>query len=95
MTIDPAGSGRVAAQHAESLAQRDSTPGAAKDSTSSSSDRSDRVELSDEGRALASSQDIFQSDPARVAQIQSRIADGSYHTAEVAERIAERLVNEA
>ncbi|MGI9628900.1 MAG: flagellar biosynthesis anti-sigma factor FlgM [Longimicrobiales bacterium] len=58
---------------------------------SETAQRADQVEISTEGRALSASQEL---DSARLEQIQQRLADGTYHTAEVAERIAVRLLSE-
>ena len=94
MKIDPVGTDRIAAKQAERLSKPESDEQGQAAPLEAAPNRGDSVELSDEGRSLSSSTDIFQTDPARVAQIQARIADGSYHSPEVAERIAQRLAVE-
>ena len=58
-------------------------------------DRSDKVEISDAGRALAArdgdeSQGL---DPARAARIRGRILSGAYDTLEVVDAVARRLLD--
>ena len=61
----------------------------------SSSDRSDKVQISDAGRALAARGDTAQSvglDPARAARIRQRVLSGAYDTLEVVDAVARRLL---
>jgi len=65
-------------------------------STTSSPDRSDRVEISNAGRALAArTDDVAKSslDPARAAVIRGRVMSGAYDTLEVVDAVARRLLN--
>ena len=58
-------------------------------------DRSDKVEISDAGRALAA-RDGDESkglDPARAARIRGRILSGAYDTLEVVDAVARRLLD--
>ena len=58
-------------------------------------DRSDKVEISDAGRALAA-RDGDQAtglDPARAARIRGRILSGAYDTLEVVDAVARRLLD--
>ncbi|HEY4304004.1 MAG TPA: hypothetical protein VGM82_06035 [Gemmatimonadaceae bacterium] len=62
------------------------------------SDRSDKVEISDAGRALAArggqeAQSSSGLDPARADQIRGRILSGAYDTLEVVDTVARRLVD--
>jgi negative regulator of flagellin synthesis FlgM len=62
----------------------------------SSVDRSDKVEISDAGRALAareSGPDSAGLDPARSARIRGRILSGAYDTLEVVDALARRLLD--
>jgi len=67
--------------------------------TPSSTDRSDRVEISDAGRALAArGGDVDASssaglDPVRAARIRSRVLSGAYDTLEVVDATARRLLD--
>lgn len=57
--------------------------------------RSDKVEISDAGRALAA-RDGEQStglDPARAARIRGRVLSGAYDTLEVVDAVARRLLD--
>jgi negative regulator of flagellin synthesis FlgM len=61
-------------------------------------DRSDRVEISDAGRALAArdrdpAQQSTGLDPARAEQIRGRILSGAYDTLEVVDAVARRLLD--
>jgi hypothetical protein len=61
----------------------------------SSSDRSDKVQISDAGRALAArdgdrtSTDL---DPARAASVRQLVLNGAYDTVEVVDAVARRLL---
>ena len=70
-----------------------STEGEASDETRRV-DRSDRVELSHEGRALAAKlggqKEVF--DAGRAAEIRARIDSGVYNDPSVAEQVARRLM---
>jgi negative regulator of flagellin synthesis FlgM len=82
---------------------RSSTPATAADaivrsvnSVPSSSDRSDRVSISDAGRALAARDGATESaglDPARAARIRERVLSGAYDTLEVVDAVARRLLD--
>jgi negative regulator of flagellin synthesis FlgM len=59
-------------------------------------ERSDKVEISDAGRALAARTDGTDSaglDPARAARIRGRILSGAYDTLEVVDAVARRLLD--
>ena len=63
--------------------------------TPSSNDRSDKVQISDAGRALAArdgdraSADL---DPARAASVRQLVLSGAYDTVEVVDAVARRLL---
>jgi negative regulator of flagellin synthesis FlgM len=62
----------------------------------SGADRSDKVQISDAGRALAARSDKAESsslDPARAARIRGRILSGAYDTLEVVDAVARRLLD--
>jgi hypothetical protein len=68
--------------------------------TPSSTDRSDTVQISDAGRALAARDggdtDVTSStglDPARTASIRGRVLSGAYDTLEVVDAMARRLLD--
>src|SRR4051812_2768065 len=69
--------------------------------TPSAADRSDRVEISDAGRALAardgdgaaSATGAGSLDPARAARIRGRILSGAYDTLEVVDAVSRRLLD--
>jgi negative regulator of flagellin synthesis FlgM len=68
--------------------------------TPSSTDKSDKVQISDAGRALAArakggSDSVSQSslDPAKADRIRSRILSGAYDTVEVVDAVARRLIS--
>lgn len=77
-----------AAETAESDAARSVNP------TPSSTDRSDKVSISDAGRALAARDggEAKSLDPARVATIRDRVLSGAYDTLEVVDAVARRLL---
>lgn len=58
-------------------------------------DRSDKVEISDAGRALAARDGDQASplDPARAARIRGRVLSGAYDTLEVVDAVARRLLD--
>jgi negative regulator of flagellin synthesis FlgM len=58
-------------------------------------DRSDKVEISDAGRALAArdGEETRGLDPARAARIRGRILSGAYDTLEVVDAVARRLLD--
>ena len=61
----------------------------------SSTDRSDKVSISDAGRALAARDGGPESaglDPARAARIRERVLNGAYDTLEVVDAVARRLL---
>jgi negative regulator of flagellin synthesis FlgM len=61
----------------------------------SGADRSDRVEISDAGRALSAREGEGRRglDPARAAQIRGRVLSGAYDTLEVVDAVARRLLD--
>lgn len=61
----------------------------------SAADRSDRVEISDAGRALAArgGDSAGSLDPARAARIRGRILSGAYDTLEVVDAVSRRLLD--
>ena len=64
----------------------------------SGSDRSDKVEISDAGRALAArggddTQSSSSLDPSRADQIRGRILSGAYNTLDVVDTVARRLLD--
>src|SRR5205085_12671363 len=65
--------------------------------THSTTDRSDKVQISDAGRALAArgqnDEKASGLDPARVDQIRSRILSGAYDTLDVVDTVARRLID--
>jgi hypothetical protein len=64
--------------------------------TPSSSDRSDRVSISDAGRALAARDggpEASTLDPARAERIRERVLSGAYDTLEVVDAVARRLLD--
>lgn len=63
-------------------------------STPSSLDRSDKVSISDAGRALAAreSGEAGAMDSARLARIRDRVLSGAYDTLEVVDAVARRLL---
>lgn len=62
--------------------------------TPSSVDRSDKVSISDAGRALAARDggDAAAMDPARAARIRDRVLSGAYDTLEVVDAVSRRLL---
>jgi hypothetical protein len=63
--------------------------------TPSSNDRSDKVQISDAGRALAargSDRAAADLDPARAATVRHRILSGAYDTVQVVDAVARRLL---
>lgn len=64
--------------------------------TPSSVDRSDKVSISDAGRALAAREggtDSTVLDPARAERIRERVLSGAYDTLEVVDAVARRLLD--
>ena len=64
--------------------------------TPGSADRSDKVSISDAGRALAARDggtDTVALDPARASQIRGRVLSGAYDTLDVVDAVARRLLN--
>jgi len=65
-------------------------------STPSSADRSDKVSISEAGRALAARKggaDRASFDPSRASQIRDRVLSGAYNTPEVVDALARRLLD--
>ena len=92
MTIDGIGGDPTAAAKANQAAKRDpAVSGERSEASGSVTDRSDKVEISAEGRALSVTHGLGAD---RLAQIHQRLDSGAYHTSEFAERIAERLLPE-
>lgn len=65
---------------------------------STSTDRSDKVQISDAGRALAARDGGAASgttgmDPAQASQIRGRVLSGAYDTLEVVDAVARRLLD--
>jgi anti-sigma28 factor (negative regulator of flagellin synthesis) len=63
--------------------------------TPSSADRSDKVSISDAGRALAARQggtETVTFDSTRLASIGDRVSSGAYNTLEVVDAVARRLL---
>lgn len=73
----------------------ESRSGAKKKETGRRSPRRDRVEISEEARALAAQLDGAAPglSPERIAEIQGKIQRGEYNTPAVAEHVARRLVD--
>jgi len=64
--------------------------------TPASVDRSDKVSISDAGRALAArdgTTDAAPLDPARASRIRDRVLSGAYDTLEVVDAVARRLLD--
>ena len=68
--------------------------------TPSSLDRSDKVQISDAGRALAARADgtsdtasTSSLDPARASRIRQRVLSGAYDTLEVVDAVSRRLLD--
>ena|ERR1051325_6991406 len=97
MYIYPKNTGPIrpeTASHTADVSERDSdvrpvSPGP------SAIDRSDKVEISDAGRALAAREgdESRGLDPARAARIRGRILSGAYDTLEVVDAVARRLLD--
>lgn len=90
MTIERAGSEQGPTPRANGVAkpgglERHDTTEAA----DAAPDRRDRVEISDEGRALV---ELGGAEESRYAHILERLSSGAYHTEAVAERIAARIL---
>ena len=60
------------------------------------SDRSDRVQIADAGRALAdslaSSEQAGEFSPERMAEIRQRLLEGAYESVQVVEEVARRIL---
>jgi hypothetical protein len=71
------------------------SPAGTNGTNGTSSGRSDKVEISDAGRALAARDRDAASglDPARAAKIRGRILSGAYDTLEVVDAVARRLLD--
>jgi negative regulator of flagellin synthesis FlgM len=63
--------------------------------TPSSVDRTDKVQISDAGRALAArdGSEAGSLDPARAERIRERVLSGAYDTLEVVDAVARRLLD--
>ena len=59
----------------------------------SSADRSDKVSISDAGRALAARDGSSTLDPSRASAIRDRVLSGAYDTLEVVDAVARRLLD--
>lgn len=65
-------------------------------SSGAGSDRSDKVEISDAGRALAARDGVADSstvDPTRTSEIRGRILSGAYNTLDVVDSVARRILD--
>ena len=96
MQIYPKGSGpiRPDTTQAPQPAAADGDAVRAVTPASASVDRSDRVSISDAGRALAARDgDATSADPARASQIRNRVLSGAYDTLEVVDAVARRLLS--
>lgn len=99
MYINPKSSGSIRPESMSKPADV-SEAAAVKSATSApvGSDRSDKVEISDAGRALAArdgkeAQSSPGLDPARADRIRGRILSGAYDTLEVVDTVARRLLD--
>ena len=78
---------------------KDGTPVSSVPAVTTSTDRSDKVHISDAGRALAARKDDGAKaassglDPARAERIRGRILSGAYDTLEVVDAVARRLLD--
>lgn len=64
-------------------------------SASIASDRSDKVEISDAGRALAAREGTGESStltPERIAELRQRVLDGAYNSLAVVDEVARRIL---
>lgn len=97
MYIYPKNTGPIrpeTANHAGDVSERDSDLRSIAPAPSAI-DRSDKVEISDAGRALAArdGDESVGLDPARAARIRGRILSGAYDTLEVVDAVARRLLD--
>jgi negative regulator of flagellin synthesis FlgM len=89
------------ARNTSSVDQADQSPIQPIAPTPSSADRSDKVQISDAGRALAAradgSADAASSssslDPARASRIRQRVLSGAYDTLEVVDAVSRRILD--
>jgi hypothetical protein len=97
MQIYPKNTGPIrpdSAQSSQPAGVADSDAARAISPASSSVDRSDKVSISDAGRALAARDgDGAALDPARASQIRDRVLSGAYDTLEVVDAVARRLLD--
>ena len=82
----------------QSVGAVDGPPGQTAPATSSTTHRSDSVQISDAGRALAArgkndASGTSSLDPTRANQIRSRIMSGAYDTLDVVDTVARRLIS--
>ena len=97
MQIYPKGTGRIGSDNTRTSQVADN---AATDAvrgvqpTPSAVDRSDKVSISDAGRALAAREgsEPAAMDPARAERIRDRVLSGAYDTLEVVDAVARRLL---
>jgi hypothetical protein len=98
MQISPKNAGPIrpdSAQSSQPAGIADSDAVRAVVATPPSVDRSDKVSISDAGRALAardSGPDGAGLDPSRASQIRDRVLNGAYDTLEVVDAVARRLL---
>lgn len=97
MHIYPKGTGQIGSDTTRTAPVADtaaSEAARAVSPTPSSVDRSDRVSISDAGRALAArdGSEPAAMDPARAARIRDRVLSGAYDTLEVVDAVARRLL---
>jgi hypothetical protein len=99
MQIYPKGTGSIrpeTAQSSQPAGVADSDAARAVSPTPSSLDRTDKVSISDAGRALAARDggpDGAVLDPNRASQIRDRVLNGAYDTLEVVDAVARRLLD--
>lgn len=97
MYIYPKSTGPIRPETASQTADATETTSDVRPVSSGASavDRSDKVEISDAGRALAARGGDQASglDPARAARIRGRILSGAYDTLEVVDAVARRLLD--
>jgi hypothetical protein len=94
MTIHDINSGAIRSGGSHDPKRVDGGGDADEVSSVSRVERVDRVEISEEGRALAAAAEVGESmSPEHASQINARIADGTYDTAEVAEEVARRILD--
>ena len=93
MTIERLGSNGIGTGRANGVSPKEGAEGPDQRTEETvSRPRSDRVEISSEGRRLAAGEGAAAG--LRLIEIRARVDRGEYHTPEMATRIAERLLPE-